>query len=131
MKEFLDGLVATAKEKGYSETILGRKRPIIELQSKNYNLRGFGESVAMNTPIQGSAADIIKIAMVNVDKRLRSQNMKSRLILQVHDELLIEASKDEEDEVYKLLEEEMMGALKLSVPLEIDIHSGDTWYEAK
>ena len=85
----------------------------------------------MNTPIQGSAADIIKIAMVNVDKRLRSQNMKSRLILQVHDELLIEASKDEEDEVYKLLEEEMMGALKLSVPLEIDIHSGDTWYEAK
>ena len=69
--------------------------------------------------------------MVNVDKRLRSQNMKSRLILQVHDELLIEASKDEEDEVYKLLEEEMMGALKLSVPLEIDIHSGDTWYEAK
>lgn len=131
MKEFLDGLVATAKEKGYSETILGRKRPIVELQSKNFNLRGFGERVAMNTPIQGSAADIIKIAMVNVDKRLRAQNMKSRLILQVHDELLIEASKDEEDEVYKLLEEEMMGALKLSVPLEIDIHSGDTWYEAK
>ena len=131
MKEFLDGLVATAKEKGYSETLLGRKRPIIELQSKNFNLRGFGERVAMNTPIQGSAADIIKIAMVNVDKRLRNQQMKSRLILQVHDELLIEASKDEEDEVYKLLEEEMMGALKLSVPLEIDIHSGDTWYEAK
>ena len=131
MKEFLDGLVESAKEKGYSETLLGRKRPIVELSSKNYNLRSFGERVAMNTPIQGSAADIIKIAMVNVDKRLRSSDMKSRLILQVHDELLIEAAKEEESEVYDILKEEMMNAMKLSVPLEIDVHSGNNWYEAK
>ena len=131
MKEFLDGLVSSAKEKGYATTLLGRRRPIIELQSKNFNIRGFGERVAMNTPIQGTAADIIKIAMVNVDKRLKNDNMKSRLILQVHDELLIEASKDEETAVYDILKEEMMSAVKLSVPLEIDIHSGETWYEAK
>ena len=131
MKEFLDGLVASAKEQGYSTTLLGRRRPIIELQSKNFNIRGFGERVAMNTPIQGSAADIIKIAMVNVDKRLKNDNMKSRLILQVHDELLIEAAKDEEQAVYDLLKEEMMSAMKLSVPLEIDVHSGTNWYEAK
>ncbi len=131
MKEFLDGLVTSAKEQGYSTTLLGRRRPIIELQSKNFNIRGFGERVAMNTPIQGSAADIIKIAMVNVDKRLKNDNMKSRLILQVHDELLIEAAKDEEQAVYDMLKEEMMSAMKLSVPLEIDVHSGTNWYEAK
>ena len=131
MKEFLDNLKDKAREKGYSETLLGRKRPIVEISSKNYNIRGFGERVAMNTPIQGTAADIIKIAMVNVDRRLRESNMKSRLILQVHDELLIEAAKEEEGKVYDILKDEMMSAISLSVPLEIDIHSGDTWYEAK
>ena len=131
MKDFLDGLVEDAKEKGYATTLLGRRRPIVELQSKNFNIRGFGERVAKNTPIQGSAADIIKIAMVNVDKRLKNSGMKSRLILQVHDELLIEAAKDEETAVYDILKEEMMNAMTLSVPLEIDIHSGETWYEAK
>ena len=131
MKEFLDDLKDKAREKGYSETLLGRKRPIVELSSKNYNIRSFGERVAMNTPIQGTAADIIKIAMVNVDRRLRESNMKSRLILQVHDELLIEAAKEEEGKVYDILKDEMMSAISLSVPLEIDIHSGNTWYEAK
>lgn len=131
MKEFLDGLIEDAKESGYSTTLLGRKRPIVELSSKNYNIRSFGERVAMNTPIQGTAADIIKIAMVNVDRRLKESNMKSRLILQVHDELLIEAAKEEESKVYDILKEEMMNAISLSVSLEIDIHSGTTWYEAK
>ncbi len=131
MKEFLENLKDKAREKGYSETLLGRKRPIIELSSKNFNIRSFGERVAMNTPIQGTAADIIKIAMVNVDRKLRDSNMKSRLILQVHDELLIEAAKEEEDKVYDILKDEMMNAISLLVPLEIDIHSGNTWYEAK
>ena len=131
MKEFLESLKDKAREKGYSETLLGRKRPIIELSSKNFNIRSFGERVAMNTPIQGTAADIIKIAMVNVDRKLRDSNMKSHLILQVHDELLIEAAKEEEDKVYDILKDEMMNAISLLVPLEIDIHSGNTWYEAK
>ena len=131
MKEFLDSLVSEAKEKGYSTTLLGRTRPITELQSKNFNTRSFGERVAMNTPIQGTAADIIKIAMINVDNRLKDSEMKSRLILQVHDELLIETAVEEEEKVYDILKEEMMNAITLSVPLEIDIHSGTTWYDAK
>lgn len=131
MKEFLDSLVSEAKEKGYSTTLLGRTRPITELQSKNFNMRSFGERVAMNTPIQGTAADIIKIAMINVDNRLKNSDMKSRLILQVHDELLIETAVEEEEKVYDILKEEMMNAITLSVPLEIDIHSGTTWYDAK
>ncbi len=131
MKEFLDSLVSEAREKGYSTTLLGRTRPITELQSKNFNTRSFGERVAMNTPIQGTAADIIKIAMINVDNRLKDSEMKSRLILQVHDELLIETAVEEEEKVYDILKEEMMNAITLSVPLEIDIHSGTTWFDAK
>ncbi|MCR4611806.1 MAG: DNA polymerase I, partial [Lachnospiraceae bacterium] len=131
MKEFLEGLVEEAKETGYACTMLGRRRPVVELESKNFNIRGFGERVAKNMPIQGTAADIIKLAMINVDKRLKADSMKSKLILQVHDELLIEAAKDEEEKIYDILKEEMMNVLELSVPLEIDIHSGTTWYEAK
>ena len=131
MKEFLEGLVKSAKDTGYARTLFGRRRPIIELKSNNFNTRGFGERVAKNMPIQGTAADIIKMAMINVDMRLKNNNMKSRLILQVHDELLIEASTDEEEAIYDILKEEMMNVVSLSVPLEIDIHSGATWYEAK
>ena len=130
IKTFLDNLVKSAKEKGYSETILGRKRPIPELSSKNFRLRSFGERVAMNAPIQGTAADIMKIAMVRVFNELYSRNLKSRLILQVHDELLIETYRDEVDEVRSILEESMTKAVELKVPLIVEIGEGDNWLDA-
>lgn len=131
VKKFLDESVRKAKEEGFVETIFHRIRPVPELQSSNFMQRNFGERVAMNSPIQGTAADIIKIAMVNVNMRLKREHMKSRMILQIHDELLIEASKDEIEQVKKILTEEMMAAAKLAVPLEIDINIGNSWYEAK
>ena len=130
IKTFLDNLVQSAKDKGYSETILGRKRPIPDLSSKNFRLRSFGERVAMNAPIQGTAADIMKIAMIRVFNELYSRNLKSRLILQVHDELLIETYKDEVDEVKSILEEAMTKAVKLKVPLMIETGEGDNWLNA-
>lgn len=130
IKTFLDNLVQSAKDKGYSETILGRKRPIPDLSSKNFRLRSFGERVAMNAPIQGTAADIMKIAMIRVFNELYSRNLKSRLILQVHDELLIETYKDEVDEVKFILEEAMTKAVKLKVPLMIETGEGDNWLNA-
>ncbi len=130
IKTFLDNLVQSAKDKGYSETILGRKRPIPELSSKNFRLRSFGERVAMNAPIQGTAADIMKIAMIRVFNELYSRNLKSRLILQVHDELLIETYKDEVDEVKSILEEAMTKAVELKVPLMIETEEGDNWLNA-
>ena len=130
IKTFLDNLVQSAKDKGYSETILGRKRPIPDLSSKNFRLRSFGERVAMNEPIQGTAADIMKIAMIRVFNELYSRNLKSRLILQVHDELLIETYKDEVDEVKSILEEAMTKAVKLKVPLMIETGEGDNWLNA-
>ena len=130
-KNRLDNSVKEAKEKGYSVTMFGRRRPVPELSSSNFMQRQFGERVAMNSPIQGTAADIMKIAMIAVDKELRMRNMKSRLVLQVHDELLIETWKEEEEEVREILKEGMMHAADLSVPLEIDMHSGKNWYEAK
>ena len=102
-----------------------------ELTSSNFNMRSFGERVAMNMPIQGSAADIIKIAMINVNNALKEGGYKSRLILQVHDELLIETHKDEEEQVKKLLKDNMEHAVSLNVPLDVDVHSGKSWYEAK
>ena len=123
--------VEHAKEKGYAVTLYGRRRPVPELASKNFMQRSFGERVAMNSPIQGTAADIIKIAMIRVSERLRRENLKSRLILQIHDELLIEAEKDEVDQVKKLLVEEMENAANLSVPLTVDMNSGDNWYVLK
>ena len=129
IKRYLDKLVAEAKEKGYSETLYGRRRPIPELKSSNYMRRSFGERVAMNAPIQGTAADIIKIAMINVNKRLKDNNIRSQIILQVHDELLIESHKDEVDEVRRILKEEMEGAAELKVPLIVDISQGDNWYQ--
>lgn len=131
IKEFLDGCVEKAKKDGYSVTMFGRRRPLPEISSSNFMQRSFGERIAMNAPIQGTAADIIKIAMNRVHRKLIDEGLKSRLLLQVHDELLIEAAPDEVDEVKKILDEEMKGAADLSVELEIDTHTGKNWYEAK
>ena len=131
IKGFLDGLVETGKEKGYVSTMFGRRRPVPELKSSKFMQRSFGERVAMNSPIQGTAADIIKIAMNRVYERLKEENLSSRLVLQVHDELLIETKKEEAEEVSRILEEEMKGAAQLKVELEVDMHQGKNWYEAK
>lgn len=131
IKKFLDDSVAHAKEKGYAVTLFGRRRPVPELKSSNFMQRNFGERVAMNAPIQGTAADIIKIAMIGVNEEMKKRNMKSRLILQVHDELLIEAAESEVDEVKAILKDKMETAAELSVPLIADMHTGKNWYEAK
>ena len=131
IKVFLDKTVQDAKEKGYTETLFGRRRPIPELSSSNFMQRQFGERAAMNAPIQGTAADIMKIAMINVWRALREQKLRSRLIIQVHDELLIETAVEETEQVRKILTDEMKNAVKLSVALEIDLHTGKDWYEAK
>ncbi len=131
IKKFLDDSVATGKEKGYVTTLFGRRRPIPELSSGNFMQRAFGERVAMNSPIQGAAADIMKIAMIRVQKRLTEANMKSRLVLQVHDELLIEAYEPEVEQVKEILGYEMEHAAELLVPLDIEMHTGENWYEAK
>ncbi len=130
VKEYLDRLVADAKENGYTATMYGRRRPIPELSSSNFMQRSFGERVAMNSPIQGTAADIIKIAMIRVWKELRRAGLASRLILQVHDELVIETRREETEQVSRILEESMKGAAQLAVPLEVDLHTGENWYEA-
>ncbi len=130
IKAFLEKAVSDAKEKGYTVSLFGRRRPMPELQSSNFMTRSFGERVAKNAPIQGTAADIIKIAMIRVDERLRREGLKSRLILQIHDELLVETAKDEVDIVRNILREEMSGAADLAVPLEIGMEMGDNWYEA-
>ncbi len=130
VKEYLDRLVSDAKEKGYITTMYGRRRPIPELASSNFMQRSFGERVAMNSPIQGTAADIIKIAMIRVWNGLRQAGLSSRLILQVHDELVIETCRDETEQVRQILEESMKQAADLAVPLEVDLHTGDNWYEA-
>ena len=131
IKGFLDELVEQGKKKGYVTTMFGRRRAIPELKSSNFMQRSFGERVAMNSPIQGTAADIIKIAMNRVYKRLKEEGLRSRLVLQVHDELLIETYKEEIEQVSAILEEEMKGAANLSVELEVDMHQGNNWYEAK
>ena len=130
IKDFLDGLVASAKKKGYSETIYGRRRPIPELKNKNFMTRSFGERVAMNAPIQGSAADIMKIAMLKIYERIKTADLKSRLLLQVHDEVLVETAVEEKEEVRKIIKESMEGAAKLKVPLTADVNEGNNWYEA-
>ena len=130
IKIFLDRLVTDAKEKGYAETMFGRRRPVPELASSNFMQRSFGERIAMNSPIQGTAADIIKIAMIRVKQRLDREQLKSKLILQVHDELLLEAAADEEAYVKTLLAEEMRHAADLAVTLEVDVKSGRNWFEA-
>lgn len=131
IKTYIDKTIRDAEEKGYVSTIFERRRAMPELQSGNFNVRSFGERVAMNMPIQGSAADIIKIAMVKVYNALKEKNMKSKLILQVHDELLIDAYIDEIDEVKDILKNEMENAVELKTHLDIDVHTGKNWYEAK
>ncbi|WP_035143250.1 DNA polymerase I [Schnuerera ultunensis] len=131
VKKYMEGIIKIGKEKGYVETILNRRRYVPELKSRNYNVRSFGERIAMNTPIQGSAADIIKVAMVKVFKELNKRNLKSRLILQVHDELIIEAYKDEVEEVKNLIKDIMENSIKLDIPLKVDLNTGDNWYESK
>lgn len=131
VKEFLDKQVSDAKSLGYVKTVYGRRRPLPEINSSNFMQRSFGERVAMNAPIQGCAADIMKIAMIAVDNRLKKENLKSRVVLQVHDELMIEAPLNEAEKVKGLLEEEMMNAAKLSVKLIAQSSEGTSWYEAK
>lgn len=131
IKQFLDQAVASGKKQGYVTTLFGRRRPIPELSSGNFMQRSFGERVAMNSPIQGTAADIMKIAMIGVHRRLKEEGLKSRLVLQVHDELLIEAHKSEVDRVKEILAYEMEHAASLSVPLDVEMQVGENWYEAK
>ena len=129
--EYMHKVIDLAKERGYAETMLFRRRYLPELESPNRVLRSFGERVARNMPIQGSAADIIKIAMINTYKRLKKENLKSKLILQVHDELIIEAPRIEAEKAKEILKNEMENAVKISVPLEVHVAVGDTWYDAK
>ena len=125
------GLSATATDKGYGETLLGRRRPLPELKAGNAMTRHFGERVARNMPIQGTAADIIKVAMVRVHRRLAAEGLQAKLILQVHDELMVECPREEAEVVCRLLCEEMESAAALTVRLEVDAHVGETWYDAK
>ncbi len=131
VKAFLDRMVREGKEKGYVTTLYGRRRPIPELKSSNFNQRSFGERVAMNSPIQGTAADIMKMAMIRVDRRLRELGLKARIILQVHDELLVEAPRQEAEQVKALLAQEMAGVAEFSVPLAVEVGVGDNWLDAK
>ena len=131
IKECLNAQVEAAKKDGAVYTLWHRKRPVPEIASSNFMQRSFGERIAMNSPIQGTAADIIKLAMVKVDNALIEKNMKSRLVLQIHDELLIEAYDEEKDEVMKLLKNTMEQVAELKVPLIVDMHEGKDWYEAK
>ncbi|MBQ6442063.1 MAG: DNA polymerase I [Lachnospiraceae bacterium] len=131
MHRYLQDLVTHAKEEGVVRTMFGRIRPVPELSSSNFMQRQFGERVAMNSPIQGTAADIIKIAMIRVHDRLAAEGLRSRLVVQVHDELLIETAVEETETVKRILAEEMEHAAELSVPLEIDMHEGEDWYSAK
>ncbi len=131
VKRFLDNMVERAKKDGYVTTLYGRRRPVPELASSNFMQRSFGERVAMNSPIQGTAADIMKIAMIRVWERLHEEGLQSRLILQVHDELLIETLQEEEAQVRRILEEEMKHAASLAVTLEVGMSSGHDWYESK
>lgn len=131
VKEYMEDIVKKGKEEGYVETILNRRRYIPELKARNFNIRSFGERIAMNTPIQGSAADIIKIAMVKVYRELKRRNLKSKLILQVHDELIVQAHKDEVELVRDLVKDIMENAVQLDIPLKVDIKVGGNWYESK
>ncbi len=131
IKKYLDDTVNGAKDTGFIRTLYGRMRPIPELKSSNFMQRSFGERIAKNSPIQGTAADIMKIAMIRVYDRLRAENLSAKMLIQVHDEILIEAPESEKDTVITILSEEMVRAANLSVKLEVDVHTGYTWYDAK
>ena len=131
VKQYMDKSVEKAKQNGYASTLLGRVRYIPELNSSTYAVRLFGERVAMNMPLQGTASDIIKMAMINVQNKMQQLNLKSKLILQIHDELIIDASGDEIEVVSNLLKQEMENVIKLSVPLTEDSNVGKSWFDAK
>ena len=131
VRDYMERVVQQAKETGYVQTLFGRRRYLPELSSSSFPMRAFGERVARNMPIQGTAADIIKIAMVRVQQRLEKEQRRARLILQVHDELIVEAPQEEADAIAELLTQEMEAAVNLSVPMKADAHVGQTWYEAK
>ena len=131
VKAYMEENVRKAKEDGFVTTILGRKRFIAELRSGNYNQRAFGERAAMNMPLQGSAADIIKLAMLRVAGRLRADGSRARLVLQVHDELVLDAPEAEAEYAKQMLKEEMEAAIPLTVPLIADVSVGKSWYDAK
>ena len=127
----MDDVVAKAKERGYVETLFHRRRELPEIRSSNFNMRSFGERVALNMPIQGTAADIMKLAMLRVYDRLRRENLRARLIMQVHDELIVECPEAERETVEKLLRQEMEQVAALAVPLTAEAHSGKNWLDAK
>ena len=131
VRRYMDDVVAKAKEHGYVETLFHRRRELPEIRSSNFNMRSFGERVALNMPIQGTAADIMKLAMVRVERRLAREGLAAQLIMQVHDELIVECPEEEKEKVEHLLAEEMSGVVQLSVPLPAEAHSGKTWLEAK
>ena len=131
VRDYLEQTKQSARENGYVETMFGRIRHIPEISSKNKNLQAFGERVAMNTPIQGAAADLIKLAMIRTDEMLRDAGLKARLILQIHDELIIEAPTDEAERAKEILRTAMQSAAELKVPLQVDIGIGKSWYDAK
>ena len=131
IKHFMDDIVESAKQKGYVETLFGRRRYIPEIKSSNYMVRQFGNRVAMNTPIQGTAADIMKIAMINVKNALQESKINAKIVLQIHDELLLEVALQDKEKAKQILKEAMEGAMKLSVPLEVEISEGNSWYEVK
>ena len=131
IKHFMDSIVESAKEKGYVETLFGRRRYIPEIKSNNYMVRQFGSRVAMNTPIQGTAADIMKIAMINVYNKLKEENIDAKIVLQIHDELLLEVSNKDKEEAKQILKNCMEKAAKLEIPLEVELSEGNSWYEVK
>ena len=131
IKDFMEEMKEKAKQTGYVETLFNRRRYIPELKSNNYMVRQFGERAAMNTPIQGTAADIMKIAMINVYKKLKEENLKSKIVLQVHDEMMLEVPLEEAKKVKQIVKTEMESAAKLNVPLVADISEADNWYDCK
>ena len=131
VRKYMDEVVEKAKAAGYVETLFHRRRDLPELKSSNFNMRSFGERVALNMPIQGTAADVMKLAMGAVHRRLKAENLRARLVLQVHDELIVECPESEAENVAKLLTEEMENVVRLSVPLTADAHWGKNWLEAK
>src|SRR5699024_6739354 len=131
VKGYMDEIVQEAKHNGYVSTIMKRRRYLPEITSRNYNLRSFAERTAMNTPIQGSAADIIKKAMIDLDARLQEEGLEARMLLQVHDELILEAPKEEIEQLAKIVPEVMENTVSLSVPLKVDYSYGKSWFDAK
>ena len=131
IKNYMETIVREARDKGYVETIYHRRRSLPDINSRNFNIRNFAERTAINSPIQGSAADILKVAMINLDRALTEKNFKSRMLLQVHDEIVLEVPNDELTAVRQLVKETMEAAIELAVPLVADENAGQTWYEAK